>query len=266
MGDRNRHGTSFLLTNPNLIETSVPGERVMLIRLYPKSSHQGGGPATASGSGSGFFVSPTLVATNYHVVSGSNAISVHVGSQSVDAEIIVQDQQNDLALLKVRWPVDVTTPGLRPTAPHCLAIGAPEDVRTGDRVYSLGYPLSGVLGSSVNIGEGIVNSVVGLRDDPRMFQISVPIQPGSSGSPLLNAHGLVIGIVTSTLDNGFLVATQGVVPQNVNFAMKSSYLKSLLEMAPGGLCDNPLSVSSPSDPQKIQENCASAIVRIETTR
>jgi serine protease Do len=65
-----------------------------------------------------------------------------------------------------------------------------------------------------------------------MVQISVPIQPGNSGGPLINDRAEVIGIVTSTANSYFFVKNRNTIPQNVNFAVKSNYLVNLLTLLP----------------------------------
>lgn len=274
MGNKSRHGTTFFLTNPNLIELYLPTgpygsqEKLFLIRAYPKSQVADGQPSqSASSAGSGFFVSSDVVATNYHIVAGAKAITLRTGGTQVKAEILLQDPQNDLALLKPSMGSDLLTAGTLKASIKCLVLGDPDGLKTGERVYVLGFPLTGVLGSTVSVSEGLVNNTVGLQDDPRMFQISVPIQPGSSGSPLFDSAGRVVGVVTSTLNNRFLFATQGVMPQNVNFAIKASYLRSMLALVPGGGCRVPDSpIAGPLGPKEIQERYASGVVRIEVSR
>jgi S1-C subfamily serine protease len=64
----------------------------------------------------------------------------------------------------------------------------------------------------------------GLQDDIRVMQVDVPIQPGNSGGPLINSKGEVVGIVTATMDSIVTLYKKGVLPQNVNFAVKSDYI------------------------------------------
>jgi S1-C subfamily serine protease len=95
----------------------------------------------------------------------------------------------------------------------------------GDSVYVIGYPLSDVMGQNPKFSNGTVNSKSGIGDDMVHLQISVPVQPGNSGSPLLDEEGNVVGIVVATL-------TQ---TQNVNYAIKSDYLFNLCEMLPNSV-------------------------------
>ncbi len=72
----------------------------------------------------------------------------------------------------------------------------------------------------------------GAADDPRYFQISVPCQPGNSGGALVDERGNVIGIVSAKLDAVTALAASGALPENVNYAVKSSFLLSFLESVP----------------------------------
>jgi S1-C subfamily serine protease len=77
--------------------------------------------------------------------------------------------------------------------------------------------------------KGEISSTTGIQDDPRQFQISVPVQPGNSGGPLFDTSGNVVGIVVAKLNAALMVEHTGDLPQNVNYAVKSAYLLPLLE-------------------------------------
>jgi S1-C subfamily serine protease len=81
-------------------------------------------------------------------------------------------------------------------------------------------------------GQGEIASLSGAGDDPRYFQISVPVQPGNSGGALVDERGNVIGIVSAKLDAGAALAASGALPENVNYAVKSSFLLSFPESVP----------------------------------
>ena len=87
-------------------------------------------------------------------------------------------------------------------------------------------------GFSPKLTSGRINSLAGIKDDPRNFQISVPIQPGNSGGPLVNEYGNVVGVVVSRLNAIKLLKETGSLPQNVNYAVKSSFANSFLESLP----------------------------------
>src|SRR6266705_986063 len=266
MGDGSTQGTAFILNSPNLLEASVQGrpygvlEKVLLLRVYPKGGQES---SSRSSSGSGFFVSPDIVATNFHVVSDANEIGLQVGELKIKAEILVQDRQNDLALLKVKPLDDQIASAAFRSSIKCLSITSAENSKSGQAVFVLGFPMRGTLGSAVSVSQGIINSTMGINNDPTMVQISVPIQPGNSGSPLLDDKGQVIGVVTSTLNNQFFLQTRGVVPQNVNFAVKAAYLKTLLAMIPSSACNTPNPPSGrPLDATRTRELLGASVVMI----
>src|ERR1017187_8428940 len=82
------------------------------------------------------------------------------------------------------------------------------------------------------LAKGEIASLSGAGDDPRYFQISAPVQPGNSGGALVDEWGNVIGIVSAKLDAGAALAASGALPENVNYAVKSSLLLSFLESVP----------------------------------
>lgn len=75
----------------------------------------------------------------------------------------------------------------------------------------------------------LADGVVGDAGSSRFFQISVPVQPGNSGGPLLDERGQVIGMVNARLNDLLALATAGMLPQNVNYAVKSSFILPFLE-------------------------------------
>ncbi|WP_313899354.1 serine protease, partial [Methylobacterium sp. E-065] len=174
-------------------------------------------PHTAS-SGTGFFVSRAgHLLTNAHVVQNCSAIEVNGPNGLVAARLVAQDRTNDLALLKAE---------ITPVKIAALRTG----VRLGEAVAVFGYPLSGMLSTSGNFTLGNVTALTGLADDSRYFQISAPVQPGNSGGPLVDASGNLIGVVSAKLNAlKVMVATNGDIPQNVNFAIKGSLSAAFLE-------------------------------------
>ena len=103
-----------------------------------------------------------------------------------------------------------------------------EKTDVGEKVFTIGYPLNDVMGINYKVTDGIISSKSGIADDVRYYQVSVPLQPGNSGGPLFNKEGNVIGITSARL-NGQAVGTQ---IENVNYAIKSSYLLNLYNMLP----------------------------------
>jgi S1-C subfamily serine protease len=99
-------------------------------------------------------------------------------------------------------------------------------------VATVGFPNIGMQGFSPKLAKGEIASLSGSQDDPRYFQISVPVQPGNSGGALVDAHGNVVGIVAAKLSARAALDATGALPENVNYAVKSSLLLSFLESVP----------------------------------
>ncbi len=170
-------------------------------------------------TGSGFFITPSVVVTNHHVIDGANRIEVVFNNEvQLTATVIGADAGNDLALLRVVGAEDMIRP---------LSLGNSSEVREGSRIYAVGFPLATVTGTKAKITEGIVSSTTGFGGSLKEFQITAPVQPGNSGGPLLNERGEVIGVVSAVLGGAFTAKT-GIIAQNVNFAIKASNIRNLI--------------------------------------
>ena len=155
--------------------------------------------------GSGFFIREGIIATNLHVVE--KAISGYakiVGQETKhDIEGIVGiDSERDLVLLYVSSAV---APSLSP--------GDSDKVSIGDEVYVIGNP-QGLEGT---FSQGIISGIRKIGTD-KLLQITAPVSPGSSGGPVLDTRGKVIGVAVATFKEG----------QNLNFAIPYSYISQLL--------------------------------------
>jgi len=105
-------------------------------------------------------------------------------------------------------------------------------VKLGESMFTIGFPNPGLQGVEPKLTDGNISSLAGAQDDIRHFQISVAVQPGNSGGGLLNSVGNVVGIVTARLSDKAALDSSGALPQNVNYALKSAYVLSLLESVP----------------------------------
>mgnify|MGYP000079542758 CR=1 FL=1 len=130
--------------------------------------------------------------------------------------MVLKDKVNDIALLKA----NIETKG--------LTVASSSTVNKGEEVFTLGYPLVGLQGQEQKATFGRVNSLSGVQGDIRYFQVDIPIQPGNSGGPLINKNGQVVGLVTAMLSQLNTLRKTGVLPQNVNYAVKSDYLIPLM--------------------------------------
>ena len=96
----------------------------------------------------------------------------------------------------------------------------------------VGFPNIGLQGFAPKLAKGEIAALSGAQDDPRYFQISVPLQPGNSGGGLVDERGNVVGVVSAKLSAAAALAASGSLPENVNYAVKSSLLLSFLESVP----------------------------------
>lgn len=155
--------------------------------------------------GSGFFVRNGEIASNLHVVEGAARGYAKIIGQKAkhDVEAITAlDSFRDLVVLKISAARAST-----------LILGNSDAVQVGETVYAVGNP-QGLEGT---FSQGIVSSIREVGND-KVLQITAPISPGSSGGPVLNGKGEVIGVSVATFRGG----------QNLNFAIPSNYLKALL--------------------------------------
>ena len=209
-------------------------------------------------TGTGFmFSSSDYVITSYHVVHGSKSISVRLNNgERIEASIAVKDTNNDIAILKLSKP---------PTSrQNIITLGDSTSVKTGDRVFTYGFPLVDLLGDAEpRYSEGFINSLSGISNDPRLFQISIPIQPGNSGGPVFNEKGELIGIATSSIDSVQTQRVFGATPQNVNFAIKSSYINLLLPSLPDTFIRKKGIVVVPAEDVGFKERVKNDIVLVE---
>jgi len=173
--------------------------------------------------GTGWPVAGGFVVTNHHVVAGHKKIVLlRQDGVKIPGSVAMDDATNDLVLIRVK---DASQ--LPPALP--LATGA---AHAGARVFTIGYPHPDFMGSEPKVTDGLISAVTGLGNDPRTYQISVPIQAGNSGGPLLNMKGEVVGITASKLSAAKIFKWTGDLPQNVNYAIKTGYLTMLLSSVP----------------------------------
>ena len=121
-------------------------------------------------------------------------------------------QKCDLALLKITENVS----GTFKTIPYGFKSKIAD---VGENVYVLGYPLTQTMGEEVKLTNGIISAKTGFDGDVTQYQISVPIQPGNSGGPLIDYNGNVIGIICSKHKGA----------ENVSYAVKTSQIRNLIE-------------------------------------
>ena len=155
--------------------------------------------------GSGFFVRNGQIATNLHVVEGAARDYAKLVGKETKFNIegyTAIDEKRDLIILKV---TDFST--------QAISLGNSDFAQVGETVYAVGNPR----GLEGTFSQGIISSIRPVGSD-KLIQITAPLSPGSSGGPVLNRRGEVIGVSVLTIRDG----------QNLNFAIPSNYLKTLL--------------------------------------
>ncbi|HEX6367460.1 MAG TPA: S1C family serine protease [Longimicrobium sp.] len=158
-----------------------------------------------SGLGSGFFVSPDgVIVTNFHVIQNAHALQVETFDGEVYDNVyhVTSDPRRDVAVLKVPVEGAVT-----------LRLGSDTAAVVGAEVYAMGHPL----GQTSTFSDGLVSADRTVRG-VSMIQISAPISSGSSGGPVMDGRGEVIGVATMVMTGG----------QNLNYAVPVRYVRPLL--------------------------------------
>jgi S1-C subfamily serine protease len=178
-----------------------------------------------AGNGSGFFINTEgYIATNFHVIEASKEVlietSVNGSLSKYTAEVIKVDPKTDLAILKINDSAFKPISGIQ----YNFSI---DPASLGSPAFALGYPFGSVLGNDVKFTNGTVSSFTGIMDDVSRYQISTPIQPGNSGGPVFDDKCNLIGIVVESLNKDIFNESE-----NVNFAIKSIYLKGLIDALP----------------------------------
>ena len=174
-------------------------------------------------TGTGFFVTADgYLVTNRHVIKGAKRILVRIGTKQVLARVVKSYEKHDLAVLKV------------PGQHRPLSLRKSSTVTVGTVVMAMGFPQIKHQGIQPKLTGGVVSSLsgsIGLWSTNRasLFQMDVAAQPGNSGGPLIDTQGNVIGVVTYRLPEFEFSEKWKVESQNVNYAIKASFLISRLE-------------------------------------
>ena len=200
-------GTALLLLSITTGAPALTSERIAEKALAATVSLKMKDSTGRTRFGSGFFVKPNQIATNSHVIEGAAQGTAKLVGKDTRYQIegtVATDEDNDLAVLKV------TAYGVTP-----LPLGDSDTVNIGKTVYVTGNPK----GFEGTFSDGLISGRRGSYPK-ELLQMSAPISPGSSGGPVLNSKGEVIGISVSV--------HRALDAQNLNFAIPINYLKALL--------------------------------------
>jgi len=159
--------------------------------------------------GTGFILDRSgLIATNLHVIEGESTIKVKLYKDQGEYQVVSiagVDRGHDLALMRIKPRGNLPV----------VRLGDSSVVSAGDRIYAIGNPL----GMDYSVSDGLISQVRQLSAELTILQISAPISQGSSGGPLFNQFGEVIGVTT-------MIVTQG---QNINLAVPGNYLLPMVK-------------------------------------
>lgn len=212
-----------------------PGQTSIPAQDSPGSSNK----SRSYGSGM-VFTSEGHLFTNYHVIAKATNYYVVVYengqlTRKLPATIVSKDPKSDLVILQCKeWKPAAGSP---PAPPPVVSSS---QCKLGSQVFVLGFPLPGTVSSNVKYTKGDVSDMAGLDDDSSKIQHTAQIQPGNSGGPMALADGRIIGIIVSSLSEGYALRTTGSLPQGVNFSIKSDYLMTLASIAGVEIHNNPI--------------------------
>ena len=217
MNDFSVNDKCYVAFTGNSMELMINGSKVTFLKMFPPGTTNIGVSASVW-TGSGFAISNGYIATNYHVVEEAKKIIIRgiKGDFNTDysAQVVATDKVNDIAILKI---TDGKFNGFG-TIPYAVSTRMAD---VGEDVFVLGYPLTQTMGEEIKLTNGIISSRTGFQGDVANYQMSAPIQPGNSGGPMFDNKGNVIGIICARHTEA----------ENAGYAIKTSYLKNLIESA-----------------------------------
>ncbi|TSD67168.1 trypsin-like peptidase domain-containing protein [Inquilinus sp. KBS0705] len=189
-----------------------------------KSTKTTGPVITAKFRGTGFALTGNgYIVTNLHVVNGADSVYVqNSDGESFHTKVIYTEPEYDVAILQINDP---EFKNLGPV-PYSFRKTKGD---LGEDVYTLGYP-----GDVIKFGPGALTSSIGFHNDTTEYEVSVPVNPGNSGGPLLDAKGNIIGIISGKQTQASSAA----------FAVKSNYLLKAIENIPTDSLTKTLSINS----------------------
>jgi len=241
-----KHGFSTLATD---LESQLRGASERALAGVQPQAPPSPGESSARSQGTGFVVTANgLILTALHVVDGANTITVRCPNRSLTPATVTEaSRNNDLALLTT------SLGGLT-----YLSFADARTLHAGDAVFTIGFPAPDFLGPEPKFTDGSVSAVSGPGGEASFLQVTVPVQPGNSGGPLLDKTGRVVGVVTASAAIGPFLKTTGTLPQNVNWAVKGDYAKALF--------NPPVPVPAAKDKSEAIERAKRVTCLIEASR
>ncbi len=211
----NSYQYSLLKRDMNAIKRNVNAQNAVIKNINNSTENSGSTnyayPEGTYGATGFALTSNGFIATNYHVVKESDSVYVQNSKgMSYKAKVIYIDPAYDLAVLEVIDPSFVKTSAVPYTFKE-------ENTDLGQDVFTIGYPREEAV-----YGSGYLSSSTGFGGDTVSYQVTIPVNPGNSGGPLLDDKGNVIGIIS-----GKQTETDGAA-----FAIKTNYLLQSIKAIP----------------------------------
>lgn len=198
-------------------------------------------------TGTAWQINDTDVVTCWHVIDGKTRFRLWADGEALPLTVVAKDKEGDLVIL--RLPLGRTFRN-KEALPVSLDASAG---KRGSACFTLGFPQPGLQGRGIKYTEGTISALEGFMGDNETFQVSVEIQPGNSGGPLLDSSGRVIGVIVSTLLNG----------QNVNYAIKREKLLHFLKSNKIPFLSKSKANQTVSSREALVEQCEKAVYLIE---
>ncbi|TWT57956.1 putative serine protease HtrA [Thalassoglobus neptunius] len=196
---------------------------------------------TEKGSGTAFVItSDGHLLSCAHVVDRASTVNVKIGNRDYPARIIASDPVRDLALLKIEA-----------TNLHPVKLADSGQVRLGQEVRVIGFPLSRLLGTGIKVTTGTVSGIV-QNPTTEEFQIDAAVNPGNSGGPVFRSDGSVVGVASSRLS--------GADVSGVGFCVPSNQAREFLNAH--GLSFSPEPMAQPLDGPSLVELVSPAVAYV----
>jgi S1-C subfamily serine protease len=168
-------------------------------------------------TGTAFYINKSgQMITAAHVLRDCLVLEAQKDGVVLPVKLNASSNLLDLAVVDSGKPTD-----------RALPLRINQTITLGEGVTNVGYPLQGLLADSPNLTRGNVSARAGMKGSVGLFQFSAPIQPGSSGGPVVSDGGELLGITVSSL-NATALIKEGLLPQNVNFALEARYAAMFL--------------------------------------
>jgi S1-C subfamily serine protease len=205
-------------------------------------------PTAASSQGTAFFVRPDgVLLTALHIVEGARSIVVRCpGREPTSATISNSARGQDLAVLKTSL-----------AAPAYLNVREARALQPGDPIFTVGFPAAAANAAS-KLSDGSVSAVSGPDAETAFLQMTVPVQPGNSGGPVVTGDGSVVGVVSSITAIIPLLSAPSILPQNVSWAVKADFGRPLFAQ--------PAAMPSPTSRTEAIDRVTQAACQVMATR